>query len=254
MMQHDMHSMPQPLNLFSQIGGDRHRTIEDQKAMALKAEQRTRLMVRFDQITQAMTDHELLELLLLRVVPAEMAGPLSDHLMLQFGDFGKIISASTARLRKVAGMNDAVMREFRILETSARRIARSRLLDRPLLSSWQAVLDYCHTIMAHRETEQFRVLFLDRKNFLIADEVQGEGTVDHVPVYPREILRRALELNASALLLVHNHPSGDPTPSQSDITMTQTIRSAAEALSITLHDHIIIGKSCELSFRSAGLL
>jgi len=126
--------------------------------------------------------------------------------------------------------------------------------NRPLISSWDALLDYCHTTMSHRDTEEFRVLFLDRKNRLIADEAQGRGTVDHVPVYPREIMRRALELSATALILVHNHPSGDPTPSDADIAMTDQVRRAGEHLSVTLHDHLIIGKSCELSFRAEGLL
>ena len=133
-------------------------------------------------------------------------------------------------------------------------MARARILQRHVLSSWDALLDYCHTSMAHRETEQLCVLFLDRKNTVIADEEQAKGTVDHVPVYPREVAKRALELNASALILVHNHPSGDPTPSQSDISMTDQINSACMALGLTLHDHLIIGKSTELSFRSAGYL
>jgi DNA repair protein RadC len=127
-------------------------------------------------------------------------------------------------------------------------------MHRPVISSWDALLDYCHTTMSHRETEEFRILFLDRKNSLIADETQGSGTVDHVPVYPREIMRRALELNASAVILVHNHPSGDPTPSQADIAMTEQVQRAGESLSITLHDHLVIGKSCEISFRASGLL
>ena len=127
-------------------------------------------------------------------------------------------------------------------------------MQRNVISSWDAILDYCHTTMAHRETEQFRVLFLDRKNVLIADEEQARGTVDHVPVYPREVVKRALDLNASALILVHNHPSGDPTPSEADISMTAQINTAAQALGVTLHDHIIIGKSQELSFKSAGYI
>jgi DNA repair protein RadC len=133
-------------------------------------------------------------------------------------------------------------------------MARSRVMQRPVISSWEAVLDYCHTAMSHLQTEQFRVLFLDRKNVLIADEEQARGTVDHVPVYPREVVKRALELNASALILVHNHPSGDPTPSEADIAMTARIQDAAETMGIALHDHLIIGASCELSFRGAGYL
>ena len=134
------------------------------------------------------------------------------------------------------------------------RMARAKVMKRPILGSWDVLLDYCQTAMAHRDIEQFRVLYLDRKNVLIADEAQAEGTVDHVPVYPREVVKRALELNASALILVHNHPSGDPTPSQSDIEMTFAIRDAADVFGIVIHDHLIIGKATELSFRSEGYL
>ncbi len=152
------------------------------------------------------------------------------------------------------GVGEAVICELKIVAATAQRLARSRVLQRPVVSSWEALIDYCHTAMAHRDTEQFRVLFLDRKNTLIADEKQGSGTVDHVPVYPREVVKRALELNASALILVHNHPSGDQTPSPEDISMTAQIERAAQALGITLHDHLIVGKSTELSFRAAGLI
>ena len=159
-----------------------------------------------------------------------------------------------ARLRDVPGVGEAVITELKVVEAAAQRMARSRVLQQHVVSSWDALLDYCHTTMAHRETEQFRVLYLDRKNVLIADEEQAKGTVDHVPVYPREVAKRALELNASALILVHNHPSGDPTPSQSDISMTDQIAAACNALGLTLHDHLIIGKSRELSFKSEGYL
>jgi len=151
-------------------------------------------------------------------------------------------------------MGDAVVTELKIVEAAAQRLARARVMQRHVISSWQAVLDYCHTVMAHRDTEQFRILFLDTKNTLIADEEQAKGTIDHVPVYPREVCKRALELNAASVLLVHNHPSGDPTPSQADIDMTARIAAAADALSIRVHDHLIIGKSRELSFRAEGLL
>ena len=144
--------------------------------------------------------------------------------------------------------------ELKIVEAAAHRLARARVMDRPVISSWDAVLDYCHTTMAHRETEQFRILYLDRKNVLVADEEQARGTVDHVPVYPREVVKRALELNASAMILVHNHPSGDPTPSEADIDMTVRVQAAAEALGLTVHDHLIIGRERELSFRSEGYL
>lgn len=179
---------------------------------------------------------------------------LADRLLATFGDMNRVIAASLARLRVIDGMDDAIIAELKLVQACAQNMARARILDRPVISSWAALLDYCHTVMAHRETEQFRVLFLDRKNVLIADEVLGEGTVDHVPVYPREILRRTLELNATALILIHNHPSGDPAPSAADIAMTGTIRQGCAALGITLHDHLIIGKSCEISFRSKGLL
>ncbi len=203
---------------------------------------------------QAMPDYELLELILFRAIPRQDVKPLARRLLETFGDLNRVITAPPARLREVEGAGDAVALELKIVEASAQRLARARVLHRPVLSGWQALLDYCHTAMAHRDTEQFRVLFLDRKNVLIADEEQASGTVDHVPVYPREVMRRALDLNASALILVHNHPSGDPTPSQADIAMTARIQTAAEALSITLHDHLIIGKEGELSFRAEGLL
>jgi DNA repair protein RadC len=199
-------------------------------------------------------DYELLELILFRAIPRQDVKPLARRMLEACGDLNGVIAAPIARLRMIPGVGDSVIVELKLIEACAQRMARARIMDRPVLSSWQALLDYCHTAMSHRETEQFRVLFLDRKNVLIADEAQGEGTVDHVPVYPREVLRRALELNASALILVHNHPSGDPSPSKADIAMTETIRTAGEALSITLHDHIIIGKSRELSFRSEGYL
>ena len=152
------------------------------------------------------------------------------------------------------GVGPAVASDLKLIEAAAHRMAQARILQSPVLSSWDALLDYCRTAMSHLETEQFRVLFLNRKNVLIADEAQAKGTVDHVPVYPREVIKRALELNASALILVHNHPSGDPTPSQSDREMTSQIESAAQALGLTLHDHLIIGKSAEFSFKGAGYL
>jgi DNA repair protein RadC len=154
----------------------------------------------------------------------------------------------------VKGVGEAVVQELKIVEAAAQRLMRAKVMNRPVLSSWAALLDYCHTAMSHRETECFRVLYLDRKNVLIADEEQARGTVDHVPVYPREVVKRALELNASALILVHNHPSGDPTPSDADIAMTHQISEAAQVLGLTLHDHLIIGKSSEMSLRSAGYL
>ena len=216
---------------------------------------RQRLRARFmDGGAAAMPDYELLELVLFRAIPRQDVKPLARLLLDTFGDFNRVVSAPAERLRTVRGVGEAVVQELKIVEAAAHRLARAKVLHRPVLSSWSQLLDYCRTAMAHRETEQFRVLYLDRKNVLIADEEQAKGTVDHVPVYPREVVKRALELNASALILVHNHPSGDPTPSQADIAVTGQIREAAEVMGIVLHDHLIIGKSRELSFRSEAYL
>ncbi len=216
---------------------------------------RKRLRTRFmEGGAAAMPDYELLELVLFRAIPRQDVKPLARRLLEVFGDFNRVLSAPPHRLAEVQGVGDAVVQELKIVEAAAQRMARARVLNRQVLSSWDALLDYCHTTMAHRETEQFRVLYLDRKNVLIADEEQGRGTVDHVPVYPREVVKRALELNASALILVHNHPSGDPTPSEADMAMTGQIQDAAQVLGIVLHDHLIIGKSRELSFRASGYL
>lgn len=202
----------------------------------------------------AMPDYELLELVLFRAIPRQDVKPLARRLMERFRDFNRVITAPPERLAEVKGAGPAVITELKIVEAAAQRLARARVLQQPVISGWDALLDYCRTAMAHRETEQFRVLYLDRKNVLIADEEQARGTVDHVPVYPREVAKRALELNASALILVHNHPSGDPTPSDSDIAVTGRISAALDALGLVLHDHLIIGKSEDLSFRSEGLL
>ena len=219
------------------------------------ADHRQRLRSRFmDGGATAMPDYELLELVLFRAIPRQDVKPLARLLLDTFGDFNRVISAVPARLMMVKGVGTSVVQELKIVEASAQRLMRAKVMNRPILSSWDALVDYCHTAMSHRETEQFRILFLDRKNVLIADEEQAKGTVDHVPVYPREVVKRALELNASALILVHNHPSGDPTPSEADIAMTAQIQDAAQVLGITLHDHLIIGKSRELSFRAQGYL
>ena len=216
---------------------------------------RQRLRERFREGgAQALPDYELLELILFRAIPRQDVKPLARNLIDHFGDFNRVISATPRHLAEVKGVGDAVVTELKIVEAAAQRLARARVMERQVLSSWDALLDYCHTTMAHRQTEQFRVLYLDRKNVLIGDEAQAEGTVDHVPVYPREIAKRALELNASALILVHNHPSGDPTPSRTDIDMTAQVQAACTALGIVLHDHLIIGKERELSFQAEGYL
>ncbi len=201
-----------------------------------------------------MPDYELLELLLFRAIARRDVKPLAKRLLAEFGDFNRVISASPARLTAVQGVGDAVVQELKIVEAAAQRLGQARVLGRDVISSWSDLMQYCKTVMAHRETEQFRVLYLDRKNVLIADEAQGAGTVDHVPVYPREVVKRALELNATALVLVHNHPSGNPDPSDEDITMTNTIVAAATPLGVVVHDHIVIGKERDASFRNLGLL
>lgn len=219
------------------------------------ADHRARLRDRFMQGgAAAMPDYELLELVLFRAIPRQDVKPLARRLLDRFGDFNRVLAADPARLDQIDGVGPAVICELKIVAAAAQRMARARVMQRPVLSGWDALLDYCHTALAHGEIEQFRVLYLDRKNALIADDEQARGTVDHVPVYPREVVRRALDLNASALILVHNHPSGDPTPSDSDIAMTRQIVAAAGTMGITVHDHLIIGKSRELSFRASGLL
>ncbi|WP_083095667.1 RadC family protein [Pseudophaeobacter leonis] len=216
---------------------------------------RSRLRQRFrDGGAAAIPDYELLELVLFRSLPRQDVKPLAHQLLKQFGDFSRVVSARPERLVQVKGVGEALVTDLKILEAAAQRMARAKVMQRQVISSWDALLDYCHTVMAHRTIEHFRVLFLDRKNCLIADEEQARGTVDHVPVYPREVAKRALDLNASAVILVHNHPSGDPSPSQSDIEMTERVNQALTPLGITLHDHLIIGSATELSFRSQGLL
>jgi DNA repair protein RadC len=245
------------LPLFSPAGDEDEAVASTlpQKLPSYIADHRKRLRDRFmADGGAAMPDYELLELLLFRAIPRQDVKPLARLLIDSFGDLNRVITAPIARLLAVKGVGDAVICELKLFESVSQRMMRARVMHKPLLSSWDALLDYCHTTMAHRETEQFRILFLDRKNTLIADEAQAKGTVDHVPVYPREVVKRALELNASALILVHNHPSGDPTPSSADITMTHQIQDACQVLGITVHDHLIIGKSRELSFRSDGYL
>ncbi len=203
---------------------------------------------------EPLPDYELLELLLFRALKNGDVKPIANRLITTFGDFNRVISAPIERLKEVDGVGPEVALDLKLIEAATHRLSQARVLKRPVISSWNALLDYCRVTMSHRETEQFRILFLDRKNVLVADEIQAKGTVDHVPVYPREVIKRALDLNASALILVHNHPSGDPTPSTADITMTEEIARACDAVGVTIHDHLIIGKSKEVSFKSEGYL
>jgi len=202
----------------------------------------------------AMPDYELLELTLFPALPRKDTKPLAKALLARFGSFAEVIAAPRARLLEIPGVGDAVVNQLKIVEAAAARLAQTRVIGRPALSSWAALLDYCMAAMARAPSEEFRILFLDRKNVLIADEVQARGTVDHTPVYPREIVKRALEHGASAIILVHNHPSGDPTPSKADIAMTREVAAAAKTLGIAIHDHLVIGRSGHASFKSLGLL
>ncbi len=203
----------------------------------------------------ALADYELVELILFGAHPRGDTKPLAKRLLAAFkGDFAELIAADPAALRRIDGTGDASIAMLKAVHAAAAHLARTRLGAKPVIGAWDALLDYCTVQLAREPVEQFRVLFLDRKNVLIADERQNRGTVDHTPVYPREIVKRALELNASALIVVHNHPSGDPTPSQADIAMTREIQRAAAAIGITLHDHLVIGRAGHASFKSLGLL
>jgi DNA repair protein RadC len=200
----------------------------------------------------ALADYELLELLLFRLIPRSDTKPVAKALLARFGTFAEVLGAPVNLLQEVKGVGAAVALDLKIVSAAALRMAQGDIRKRELLSSWTQVIDYCRAAMAFEEREQFRILFLDKKNGLIADEVQQTGTVDHTPVYPREVIKRALELSSTAVILVHNHPSGDPTPSRADIEMTKTIISTAKPLGISVHDHIIIGKAGYASMK--GLL
>jgi DNA repair protein RadC len=202
----------------------------------------------------ALSDYELLEAVLFRAQPRRDLKPLAKTLIATFGSFAEVISAPVARLAEVKGMGEATITELKIVHAAASRLLRGEVKKRPVLSSWSAVLDYCRTAQAFADREQLRVLFLDKRNQLIADEVQQIGTVDHTPVYPREVVKRALELSATAVILVHNHPSGDPTPSQADIAMTQQIIAVANPLGISVHDHIIVGKAGHANLKGLKLI
>jgi DNA repair protein RadC len=216
---------------------------------------RDRLRTRFREAGEkALSDYELLELLLFRVFRQGDVKPLAKTLLGKFGSFAEVIAAPEARLLEVKGIGEAVVTEFKIVHAAANRMLLDKVKDRPVLSSWNTVLDYCRSSMAFADKEQFRILFLGKRNQLIADEVQQTGTVDHTPVYPREVVKRALELSATAIILVHNHPSGDPSPSRADIQMTQSIIEVAGPLGISVHDHIIVGKQGHASFKALKLI
>ena len=216
---------------------------------------RERLKARFrENGPEAVADYELLELILFQVVPRRDTKPIAKALLNRFGTFSDVLAAPEARLIEISGVGASVATHLKLVHAAATRYARGAVRQRPLLGSWSAVIDYCRAAMAYEEKEQFRILFLDRKNVLIADEVQQVGTVDHTPLYPREVVKRALELAASAIIMVHNHPSGDPTPSPADIEMTRQVVAALSQVNVTVHDHIIVGKNRHTSFKSQRLI
>jgi DNA repair protein RadC len=202
---------------------------------------------------ETLADYEVLELLLFYSIERTDTKPLANRLLDRFGTLGDVFAAEPEQLREFE-IDRRTLVHFKTMREIGRRLAERKVKDMPVLTNWQQLIDYCHVALAHEKTEQFRILFLDRKNVLIADEVQQRGTIDHTPVYPREVVKRALALNAAALILVHNHPSGDPKPSRDDIEMTREIKAAAEALGIAIHDHLVIGRKGHASFRSLGLL
>lgn len=215
---------------------------------------RDRLRERFRQAGgDSLPDYELLELVLFRSMPRRDVKPLAKALIARFGSFAETVCAPPERLTEVNGVGAATALDLSILAAAARRVTRGEIGKRPALASFRAVLDYCRTAMAFETIEKFRVLFLDKKNVLIADEEQGKGTVDHTPVYPREVVKRALELGATALILVHNHPSGDPEPSQADIAMTRTLAAIAKPMGLEVHDHLIIGRHGHTSLKGLSL-
>jgi len=204
---------------------------------------------------EAMEDYEVLELALQLVIPRRDTKALAKTLLREFGSFSGVFNASTARLGQIKGLGPTTVAHLKVIQAVAARFGRDQIdVEQPILSSWTQLIDYCRMQMAFQPIEQFRILFLDKKNRLIADEVQQTGTVDHTPVYPREVIKRALELSATAIILVHNHPSGDPTPSAADVRMTRELADTAKPLGIMLHDHIIVGKAGHNSLRSLKLI
>ena len=216
---------------------------------------RDRLRARFAEARgEGMADYEFLELLLFRSIPRRDVKPIAKRLIKRFGSFAEVLAAPPHLLTDIEGVGESVALDLKIVEASAKRLARGAVAKRPVLSSWSSVLEYCRTAMAFSDREEFRLLFLDKRNALIADELQQRGTVDHTPVYPREVVKRALGLAATAVILVHNHPSGDPTPSSADISMTRQIIDVAKPLGIAVHDHIIVGREGHASMKGLRLI
>ncbi|MFA5591771.1 MAG: DNA repair protein RadC [Micavibrio sp.] len=215
---------------------------------------RDRLRERFLAAPDALPDYELLELLLFMAIPRRDVKPIAKILIARFGNLAGVMNASRAELGGVGGISENTAIAIKTIQAAGLRLLKQDIMGRPILNSWQRLLDYLQASMAHEKREHFRLLFLNKKNELIADEVQQSGTVDHTPAYPREIMKRALELGATALILVHNHPSGDSTPSQADIEMTKLVVAAAAPFSIIIHDHLIVSRNSITSFKSLGLI
>ena len=235
--------------------GEQRALWEAPAGLPLHSGHRERLRERFVRCgAEALPDYEMLEMVLFNAIPRRDTKPLAKELIARFGNFSEVISAPEHRLREIKGVSDRVVTELKIVRAAALRLMQGQIRSRPVLSSWEEVVAYCRAAMAYEAREQFRILFLDKRNNLIADEVQQQGTVDHTPVYIREVVKRALELAASAIILVHNHPSGDPTPSRADIDMTRMIMEAARPLGVLIHDHIVVGRDKVASFRSLKLM
>jgi DNA repair protein RadC len=216
---------------------------------------RTRLRAKFTGAgADALADYELLEMLLFRIIPRRDTKPLAKALIERFGDLAAVLGAPAQRIAEVSGAGEAVAQDLKLIAAVMARAARGEFTQKPIITSWTQLVAYCKMTMAHAPREQFRVLFLDIKNQLIADEVLNEGTINHAPVYPREVARRALELSAASVILVHNHPSGDPKPSQADKEITQDIIRAADAIGVKVHDHLVIGKAGVASLKMLGLM
>ena len=216
---------------------------------------RDRLRERFGSAgADSLAEYELLELLLYRFIPRVDTKPIAKNLLTKFGSIAAVLGATEKELMQINKIGAAAARDIKVVAAIASQSLKTEIREKTVLSSWSSVIDYCTAVMAHEKIEQFRILFLDKKNKLILDEVQQKGTVDHTPVYPREVIKRALEVGASALILVHNHPSGDPTPSRADIDMTKTIIESAAPMGIMIHDHIIIGKDGHVSMKGLQLI
>ncbi|MCE7888010.1 MAG: JAB domain-containing protein [Alphaproteobacteria bacterium PRO2] len=229
-------------------------TAEPKKEIPHYHGHRDRLRQRFRENPASLADYELLELVLFLAIPQRDVKPLAKTLIAKFGNLSGVMNAPESELTKIEGIKDNTALALKSITALSHRALKNEILKKPVLNSWDRLMDYCTATMAHEQKEHFRILFLNKKNEMIADEIQGSGTVDHTPAYPREIMKRALELGATALILVHNHPSGDPKPSQADIEMTRAILRAAEPFNIVIHDHVIVSKNGYSSFKSLGLI